>query len=415
MTGNILRRTLLLLGLSFALVWNTQAAGPVGGPKVFSAELIGHYSKQRLADIANQELQVFLTGSTRGFEHFKGKFAAPLHDLKLYRLKYLSVVPETGNRPVWATGLVAIPDAPGADLPVISYQHGTVFEKDAVPSNPDQSIETRLMLSQFGGQGYVVIAADYFGLGGSDLGNSYFVRDSIEQATFDLYTVAMKFLQEQGKRASGLATMGWSQGGYSNMVFLRKLEREGIPVSASVTAAGAVDIGLFITRGLTNPRPREASFRSAALTNMLFALERYRNVPGMAREAIRAEYFPTAAAFYDFQIDFGEFFRRVPVDPVQALKPEFVRQISMGSGPFIQMLDESASYRWLSRTPLRAYYGGQDEAVPDFIARLAVDYQSILGKTNGEALSAGHDADHRATFVHAMIDAKSWVDQKMKR
>lgn len=415
MISRFIQRTLLLIGLACGIFLPAHAVAQSGSVKVFSAELIGTYSKQRLADIANQELQAFLTGSTRGFEHFKGKFATPRYDLKLYRLRYLSVVPEMGNRPVVATGLVAIPDTAAADLPVMTYQHGTVFEKDAVPSNPDQSIETRLMLSQFGGQGYVVIAADYLGLGGSNLGNSYFVRDSIEQSTFDLYTVAMKFLQEQGKRTSALVTMGWSQGGYSNMILLRKLEREGIPVAASVTAAGAVDIGLFITRGLTNPRPSEASFRTAALSNMLFALERYRNVPGMAREAIRAEYFPTAAAFYDFQIDFAEFFRRVPVDPVQTLKPEFVRNLTLGRGPFIQMLDESASYRWLSRTPLRAYYGGQDEAVPDFIARLAVDYQGILGKKNGEAMNAGADADHRATYVHALIDAKPWIDQQIKR
>lgn len=403
----------LCLGL-WVLCVGVHAAEPQALPKVFSAELIGTYSAERLTQIGDQELKAFLTGSTRGFEHYQGKFLKPKNGLKLYKFRYLSVVPELSQRSIVASGLVAIPDTPATQLPVMSYQHGTVFEKDSVPSRPDQSIETRLMLSQFGGQGYVVIAADYFGLGDSELNNSYFVRDSIEQSTFDLYVAAMKFLEQQGKKPSGLATMGWSQGGYSNMILLRKFEREGVKVGASVTAAGAVDIGLFILRGLTNPRPFDAVFRSAALSNMLFALESYRQVPGMASQAIRPEYYPTAKAFYDFKIDFNEYMTRVPVDPREMIRQDFIAQMTMGSGQFVQMLDESASYRWLSKTPLRSYYGGRDEAVPDFIARLAVDYQNTLGKKNAEALSTGADADHRATYVHALIDALPWVNGLVK-
>lgn len=406
-------RHLLIVALSLLLVFQVSAQ-PVSGSlssSTFSAQKIGTYSKERLSAIADQDLQAFLTGSSPGFAPFKGKFEPPAYSVDLYKLQYASVVPELGDRPVMASGLVAIPNNSSTSLPVLSYQHGTVFEKTSVPSRPDQSIETRLVLARFAAQGHVVIAADYLGLGDSSLSNSYFVRDSIEQATFDLYAAALKFLQDQGKHASHLSTFGWSQGGYSNMVFLRKLEREGIPVTASVTAAGAVDLGLFVLRGLTNPRAHEASFAPAALSNMLFAFSRYKDEPHLAREAIRPEFFPSAAAFYDFQIDFAEFYKRVPSDPRLVLKPEFIRQMTLGQGSFVEILDASASYRWLSKTPLRAYHGGSDEAVPDFIAKLAVDYQKILGKRNAQALSAGPDADHRATYVHALIDAKPWIDQ----
>lgn len=406
--------TVLLFSWCAGCLMPAQASDNRKPPEAFSAELIGTYSQERLAQIGQGELRTFLTGATISADQFVGKFDKPRHSVKLYRLRYLSVVPELGNRSIMASGLVAIPDTPEVALPVISYQHGTVFEKDGVPSRPDQSIETRLMLSQFGGQGYVVIAADYFGLGDSDLPNSYFARDSTEQATFDLYVAAVKFLEQQGKRVKALATFGWSQGGYSNMILLRKLEREGIPVAASVTAAGAVDIGLFVLRGLTNPRPFEASFRAAALSNMLFTLEYYRSVPGMTRDAIRPEYFPTARAFFEFKISFEEFVKRIPIDPRQMMRPEFIEQMTLGKGSFVQMLDESASYRWLSRTPLRSYYGGRDEAVPDFVAALAVAYQSVLGKRNGEAVNAGDQADHRVTYVHALIDAKPWIDERMK-
>ena len=409
------RRWVLTVLLGSMGCWSpAMAQDGAPPPKAFTAELIGTYTKERLAQIGQQDLQKFLQGSTTGYEPFKGKMATPTHDLKLYRVRYLSVVPELGNRSVVASGLIAIPDTKASNLPVISYQHGTVFEKDSVPSRPEQSIETLLMLAQFGGQGYVVVAADYFGLGDSDLSNSYFVRDSTEQATFDLYLVAMRFLQQQGKRPQGLATLGWSQGGYSNMILLRRLEREGIKVSASVTAAGAVDLGLFILAGLTNPRPYEAVFRAAALSNMLFALETYRGYAGLAKEAIRPEFFPTAKALYDFKISFAEFMTRVPADPRLMLRPDFVHRMKQGSGVLMTTLDESASYRWLSQTPLRAYWGGRDEAVPFFVAGLGVEYQKVLGKSNGQTIGAGENADHRVTYVHALIDAKPWIDSLMR-
>ena len=50
-------------------------------------------------------------------------------------------------------------------MPMVSYQHGTVFSKDDVPSRPEQSAETRIMIARFAAQGYVVISADYSGHG----------------------------------------------------------------------------------------------------------------------------------------------------------------------------------------------------------------------------------------------------------
>ena len=104
----LLTSLLLLCGsLWWGPLSSAHAAESTALPKVFSAELIGTYTPERLTQITDKELQVFLTGSTRGFEHFKGKFAPPKYALKLYRLKYLSVVPELGQRSMVASGLGA--------------------------------------------------------------------------------------------------------------------------------------------------------------------------------------------------------------------------------------------------------------------------------------------------------------------
>ena len=380
------------------------------GGEIVSAELIGRYDSARLSSVLGEELKAFLVGSTIPFETFEGKFAKPKNGVSLYKITYRSAVPELGFWPTTATGLIALPDTAEANPPLLSYQHGTVFGKDDVPSRPENSMETRLAIAAFGGQGYTVIAADYFGLGDSDLPNSYFAMRSNEQAMFDMYRAAMTFLKQQGREPKALATVGWSQGGYNNMVLLRRLEQEGVAVNAAVSAAAPVDLQVFLLSGLTNHRPFDAVYRGAGISNMLFALERYNGLEGLTERAIRPEYLEAARAFYEFKIDFPTFLAKTKVDVREVLRPEFVEEMTLGKGGFTSVLNDSDAYRWRSRTPFRVYYGGRDEAVPELLPWLAVEYQKYLGKTDAEALSAGATADHRATYVHALIDGKPWID-----
>ncbi|MDT9126990.1 alpha/beta hydrolase, partial [Escherichia coli] len=75
-------------------------------------------------------------------------------------------------------------------LPVVSYQHGTVYGRQEVPGFPEQSPETQLMIAQFAGQGYVVVGADYFGMGISTEPEGYLVKASHQQACFDFLMAA---------------------------------------------------------------------------------------------------------------------------------------------------------------------------------------------------------------------------------
>lgn len=382
--------------------------------EIVSAELIGRYDAARLASVLGEELKAFLGDSTIPFESFEGRFAKPRNGVSLYKITYRSAVPELGLWPTIATGLIAVPDTAEANPPLLSYQHGTVFGKDDVPSRPENSMETRLAIAVFGGQGYTVIAADYFGLGDSDLPNSYFAMRSNEQAMFDMYRAAMRFLKQQGREPKALATVGWSQGGYNNMVLLRRLEQEGVAVNAAVSAAAPVDLQVFLLSGLTNHRPFDAVFRGAGISNMLFAIERYNGILGLTERAIRPEYLEAARAFYEFRIDFPTFLSQTKVDVREVLRPEFVEEMTLGKGNFNRVLNDSDAYRWLSRTPFRVYYGGRDEAVPELLPWLAVEYQKYLGKTDAQAFSAGDMADHRATYIHALLDSAPWIDAAVK-
>ncbi|MFZ4562471.1 MAG: alpha/beta hydrolase family protein, partial [Bacteroidales bacterium] len=177
-------------------------------------QYIETYDLQKLNHILNVELEDFLATSTMHMADFQGQFAVPAYPVKLYRVTYPTVVPELGI-PTVASGLVAIPDNGLDSMPVISYQHGTVAAKTACPSYPDSSLETSLMIAQFASQGYIVIAADFIGLGVSDQPHADFVRLSTEQACIDMLNAADKVLKEQKIRKGPLFLHGWSQGGWA--------------------------------------------------------------------------------------------------------------------------------------------------------------------------------------------------------
>ena len=382
--------------------------------QLIKSEQIAVFDKEKLSKITSEELEQFLYNASTPFESYKGKFAEPQNNLTLYKLTYQTSIPEKNNKPTIATGLIAIPDQIKDAMPLVSYQHGTVFGKMDVPSNIESSMEMKLILSQFGAQGFICIGADYIGLGGSQEPNSYFSIRATEEACLDMYAASLAFLKKQKIQVGPFFTIGWSQGGYNNMVFLRRLEQENIQVTASATAAAPVDLNLFLTRGVTNPRSNDAIFTPAAFGNMLFSIEHYYNLPGFAKSIIRPQYYDLAKDFYNFKIGFMEHLQKTTSKSVDYVNPEFIEQMKLGTSKLSKILNESEAYRWVSKTPLRAYYGMNDEAVPDYLAHLAIDYQALLGKTNGQSFNAGEKADHRNTYVYGLIDILPWFKTFIK-
>jgi pimeloyl-ACP methyl ester carboxylesterase len=324
------------------------------------------------------------------------------------------VVPEQANRPTVASGLLAVPETTTATMPVVSYQHGTVFAKKAVPSCPDESMETRLMIAQFAGQGYLVVGADYFGKGLSTESDSYLVKASTQQACLDMLRSAQAVSAELKLTWGPLFLSGWSQGGWATMVFLNKLESLGIPVKAAATASAPNDLFAAINHWLHVPGENDAIYLPALMALQLNAYERYYALPGLTATAIKPEYQDAARDLYLNKITWEEASPRLPKHPSDMLMADFVAASSIGSGRYWEHLQNNQAYRWRSVTPLRSYYGDVDEVVPPFIATLPVGYQNVTGgaETLGIEVSKGN---HRGAFVHAVAEQKKWFDGLLAR
>lgn len=400
---------LLPVGTLLAGPAKAQTAAPTAVASGTEYQLIGVFDLARLDRILGDELQDFMKSSPLPGE-FKGRFPAARYPVRLYRVRYASVVPELDNRPTVASGLVAVPETGRSTMPMVSYQHGTVFERTSVPSRPDESMETRIMIARFASQGYVVIGADYFGRGDSELPDSYLVKGSTQQATYDMLSAAKSVLSSLGVGTSHLFVSGWSQGGWATMAYLQKLEGVGVPVTAAAVASAPVDISLIVNRWLNNPQPVDAIYLPGVLSLQLQAHANYHDMPGLDETAIRPEYLSAARDLYAGRVDFSTFYSRTKPTLREFTRPEFRAAIAVGKGSYWRGIDASQAYRWRRVTPLRTWYGGSDEVTPVMIGKLPEQTQALLGGAETRAMDAGDKADHRAVFVRAVLDQKGWFD-----
>ena len=97
-------------------------------------KLIGHdsittYDSQDFEQIRTVSLENFFDRSTMTASDFRSGFPTTYKNVVLYRIAYESVIPEWNNQKVVAYGLVAIPVGATNGTPILSYQHGAIFEK----------------------------------------------------------------------------------------------------------------------------------------------------------------------------------------------------------------------------------------------------------------------------------------------
>lgn len=362
-------------------------------------ELIGRYDVDRLNTILTTELANFTPSPIT--------YPEAGNAVKLYRVSYPSVIPEKGNKTTIAYGLVAIPDTGNKEMPMVCYEHGTVYGQYEVPSYPEQSMETRLMIANFAGQGYILIAPDYFGMGSSTEKEGYVVKASMQQASLDMYYAAMAVLAHENISVTDKFVTGWSEGGFGAMAFLEKLEQVGIPIRAVSTASAPVDgIGL-VNRILYEPREIDADWLTTMVILSAFSFEDYYNDPGLTRALFNPDQYEVAQKIYLKEtVNESDF----PTDFKKLIRPEYFDPRYLEASNYGRHLKDAETYRWLIQTPVRNYYGEADELLTIGQGQLPMFYQQGMGNDKVQAFSAGQTATHRGTFVYSIAEQKKWFD-----
>lgn len=381
-----------------------QESGTVQVSSGVSYQFLGRWDAAKL----NQVLKV----DAPKFFDVNVTYTPAVNAVKLYRVTYSSVIPERGNKPTVASGLLAIPDTGASSYPMMSYQHGTVYGKQQVPSFPEQSPETQLALAQFGGQGYIVIGADYFGMGTSKDPEGYMVKGSHQQATYDMLIAARAVLAQMKIASPKLFIGGWSQGGFVTMAFLEKLESAGVTVSAAATASAPVDVYATLSGFLDFPRKNDADWVTTLFILSSFSYENYYGVPGLAHSLLKDEYYELSRSAYE-RTPFDA--TKVPTDVHKLIRDEYFDPQFFANSAYGRIVAQAQTYRWIIKSPVRNYYGETDEAITPGIGKMAMTYQRAIGagNTKVEAISTG-DTSHRGTYATAVPQWKVWFDSLAK-
>ena len=397
-------------------------------------------SAAELTRMLDAERATFISAQKPGDGYVLPPVSTASNDVEIYTVRYESRVPEMGDRPISVTGLLALPViADRSRLSLIIYEHGTVFGKYEVPSyaflatNPsdyphyDGAYETRYMVGLFAGNGYALIAPDYFGMGGDAAGHeAYFVKASTQQAGEDIYRVAVEFLKTKGISPEELFIGGWSQGGLNATGLQERLEEDGAPVTAAFTASAPADPYAALNGLMFYPRPGiDAPWLNTIMALSVFALQNYEGPADLAKSTIDPAYYEDMKAIYERSYKGQEGLKEIMLrlggrSLVEYMRPELRDPVKFAVSDYGRLLAQSETYRQSFRAPVRMYFGSNDEVVKQMIGVLMAAYQAVLiGNWSDQSENNVHPIDvkggtHRLTFITAAPEAKAWMDGMLK-
>ena len=338
-------------------------------------------------------------------------------DVRLFRLVTTVVVPETAE-PVKVSGLLALPAGATGRVPVVSWQHGTIFGTKSVPSNLTRiadpafvmqdgtdSAETLFMLQRLVANGFAVIGADYLGKGPIAGGRpeAYLVREASVATCRAVLDAGLAAMDGLGLEAGPLFLHGWSQGGLNTQWLAQALERDGRPIRAAAAASPFNDLNETMrwwAGDLAYPAPDGAAYpavpawASLAILLVLGSYQSWYGMDGLIEAAVRPDYHDIARGFWPSETTNFDTTRHFPT-PAELLTEDFFhRHTAEVVSSFLRRMAANRATYDTHATPLRLFHGLADEALHPALVRQAL--ASGGAQVDGAAVPR---ASHRITFL----------------
>ncbi len=422
------RRLLLKLAgttLASASVIRGASAQP-GAPQLDNS---GRVTAARLDALAEKAFPLF--NAAHAIPAFDAGRFQGRNDVDLHRITSHTVVPETRER-LKISGLLAVPAGARGEVPVVSWQHGTILSFNQVPSNMTRlanaayeptdaadSLETLFNLHRFAAQGFAVIAADYVGKGPyrEGRGEGYLVKGVSTQTCLDTLDAGQAALRGLGLTPGKLFLHGWSQGALNTQWLHQALRQASRPVTATAVASPFNDLNdtlrywmgaeTFPLPAGTTAYPAPPDWATLCLIILLGSYELQYRIDGLMQAALRPQYRDLAAKYWnDYRLDFdrSQHFPSVP----EALIPGFLNGYTDDrNSAFLRRLASATSSYWEYDAPIRFHYGLADEAIHP-----AMVYRALSA---GGRLATGvpvTGASHRSTFLGGMYGDPSVLNGK---
>ncbi len=372
-------------------VAGVQAVGQLDyGGRVERIESLGRYTKLEAT------LLLQLAGAS-------GKVSTG-NDYYLYRVIYHTA--GLDGAPTRVSGLVAVP-ATRNIKGIVSWHHGTNTYRPESISKPSLP-EGLGMAAVFAGDGFILAAADYIGLGVSTEMHPYYHWPTIIGSVVDLLLIAEVMLEgiaDLPERDLYLA--GFSEGGAATAAVHEFLESNN-PTGLNVRGAAAIS-GAFNLRDIS----LQHAMKNDDTFHFGYLLAAFSHVYGEPLdEIVRAPYKDRLAEWFDGTKDADFLKRRLPSHLSELLTEQFVRDFEAGVETprwFYDALRAASSYDYAPRTPLRIHFGTTDTTVVPEEAHAAFAHMRALGG-NVTLVEVG-PYDHEQIVVQTMPAIQQWFNE----
>ena len=326
------------------------------------------------------------------------------YGVDLYRILYRTVDAE--GEEATASGTLAVPRRDGPS-PLLSYQHGTLIEKDRAPSQSGPDV-IALSLSA---DGYLTAVPDYLGLGASPGLHPYLHAASLATSIVDFLRATRRFAEREGIALNGqLFLTGYSEGGYATMAAHRAIQEAyagEFDVTATAPLAGPYDLSGSTVDLFLEKEPYPSPFY---LPFLVFAYDDVYGLFDSPAKVFAEPYADTLAALVDGQHTSSEINAVMPPVPQEALRPDFLEAFASDpEHPLRQALRANDVYDWTPQAPLRMLHCVGDDQVPFANAEVALASFEERGAPD-VSLVPLEEGGHVACAGPALILGKLWLD-----
>lgn len=353
--------------------------------------------------------------------------AKAIYDVETYKVSY-NTTDAVGTEHI-ASGLVCIPISTSSlTFPLGCWQHGTVSDRDDVPSKLAGGTTLPVAFSTYG---YVVCAPDFVGLGDSPGTHPYVHAASEASAGVDLMLATREMIAEIDRvdLNDQVFISGYSQGGHAAMALHRELElnqSDRFTVTACAPMSGPYSISEKMIDFTLGDKEYETVAYLAWLTlgyqtaypDLLAGIE--------LEDVFKPEYIEDIRAFeaeeiplFDNDMDItNDLNSRMiatlvntvgSVTPKNTLKDDILEAIlNDPTHPFSQALADNDTYDWSPKAPTNLYYCEGDDQVTFENAILAQEVMQANGSTVVTAIRKDTDSvllDHGGCVVPSSLDA----------
>lgn len=316
------------------------------------------------------------------------------YDVASYKITYQT--PDVDGNTSIASGLMAVPLVACDSIALTLYCHGTVLERNDVPSR--NNLES--ILGKIGAaRGYVVAMPDYLGLGDSPGLHPYLHAETQATASLDLMRAIRQALADSISGYplnSEVFLTGYSQGGHAAMATAKYIQDENLesefnvvataPASGPYNLAGSQSTVFLYDQPYSNP--------GYVVYLLLGMNEAYgQSLFNSPSEILKAPYDVLIPPYFNGNYPMDSVNSKLPANVSGYIEDSILQAFiadSVNQTYWLwNILNENTNYDWRPNMPVRMYYCTADEQV-NF--QNALDAEAAMlanGATDVKAFSKG--------------------------